>query len=81
MTTALSESAAAIVCGILGVTNTNQLLDRDYRDISPETDVDRDKTRKYADRNRGSVRLNAGKFYTASEFADRVEAVSRTPLP
>lgn len=81
MSISLSQKARDLVRRAIGVQNTDDLLDRDYQDITTDNDVDRDKTEKYADRNRGSVRLNTGRFYTAREFDERIETVKRISLP
>ncbi|WP_281054916.1 hypothetical protein [Thiocystis violascens] len=43
--------------------------------------MSRTKAALYADRNRGSVRLNAGRFYTAREYTDRVRKMKAIKLP
>ncbi|NVZ08401.1 hypothetical protein HW932_03910 [Allochromatium humboldtianum] len=77
----LAPKTRETLCKELGVSNLPDLMDRDFQDISPDTDVDRAKVALYADRNRGSVRLNSGRFYTAKEFADRVRKIKSLVLP
>lgn len=81
MTISISEETRKIVCQELGESTLINLVDADYQDITPEADVDRDKASIYADRNRGSVRLNAGRYYTAREAAERERKVRAMNLP
>lgn len=81
MPISISEKTRKIICRELDESALINLIDADYQDITPEADVDRAKASIYADRNRGSVRLNAGRYYTAQEYADRVKKVSAMHLP
>lgn len=77
----VSDSAKSIVCRALNVNDFKQIVDRDFQSLDSDHDVDRTKVGRYADRNRGSIRLNAGKFYTAHEFEERVRRVKKLKLP
>lgn len=80
--TLFSDAAQAVVFSVLGISALSEVLDRDFQDITPSQDISRDKVSGlYSDRNRGSVRLNSGRFYTASEFEARIDRVSALPLP
>lgn len=66
----------------LGISSFAEVLDRDFLDLTPEHDADRTLVlRLYADRNRGSVRINSGHFYTASEIKARIRRVQELRLP
>lgn len=78
----LSEQSVEILCSTLGVASLDELMDRDFQDITPEQDVDRETVaRTYGSLIRGSVRLGKGLFYTASEHAERVRLVNAMKLP
>lgn len=78
----LSSQSVEILCNTLGVSSLDELMDRDFQDITPEQDVDRETVgRTYGSLIRGSVRLARGLFYTASEHAERVQRVNAMKLP
>ncbi|MGB5831289.1 MAG: hypothetical protein WBG92_04780 [Thiohalocapsa sp.] len=77
----VSDKTRQIVCRELKVESFADLVDRDFQAFDAKHDVDRNKVARYSDRNRGSVRLNAGKFYTAEEHDRRVRRVKRLKLP
>jgi len=77
----LAEETRKTLCKELGVSALVELMEFDFQDISPEADVDRDKAAFYADRNRGSVRLNSGRFYTAKEYAAHIRKAKSVELP
>jgi hypothetical protein len=77
----VSDKTRQIVCRELKVDSFADLVDRDFQAFDENHDVDRNKVARYADRNRGSVRLNAGKFYTAKEHEQRIERVKKLKLP
>lgn len=82
MATLFSEASQAVVFSVLGISTLSEVLDKDFQDITPTQDIIRDKVSGlYADRNRGSVRLNSGRFYTAAEFDARIDRVSALNLP
>lgn len=43
--------------------------------------MDREKAALYADRNRGSVRLNAGHYFTVKEYAEHIRNMQAARLP
>ncbi|ESQ17435.1 MAG TPA: hypothetical protein DDY14_04905 [Chromatiaceae bacterium] len=77
----VSDKTRQIVCRELKVNSFADLVDRDFQEIDENHDVDRNKVARYADRNRGSVRLDAGKFYTAKEYEQRIRRVKNMKLP
>lgn len=77
----LSDKTKAVLIGVLGVSKLEDVLHKDFQDISAGCDVDKKQAELYSDRNRGSVRLNAGRYYTASEFQDRIQQAKFIPLP
>lgn len=77
----LAEDTRKTLCEEFGVTRLVELMEREYKDLSPEADVDREKAALYAKRNRGSVRLNTGRYYTATEFAEHIRKVKALNLP
>lgn len=82
MAVLLSEATKAAVFRVLGISSFTEALDRDFKDINATNDADRGMILGlYADRNRGSVRINSGHFYTSSEFQDRINRVKALPLP
>lgn len=77
----LSPISTEILRKRLGVSSLDELIDRDYQDITPEQDVDRESvTRTYGPLIR-SVRLGAGLFYTLREHLQRVRAAHALKWP
>jgi hypothetical protein len=81
MAMTLAEETRKTLCDEFGVTGLVELIERDFEDISPAADVDREKAALYAERNRGSVRLSAGRFYTATEYVEHIRKVKALNLP
>lgn len=81
MSSYISAKTRQTLCRELKTPALIDLIDADYLDITPEADVVRNRVVIYADRNRGSVRLNTGRYYTAREYADYVKKVSALNLP
>lgn len=81
MSISLSEKTRAVLLNVLGISQLSDVLDKDFHDLSATNDVCRSKVSIYGDRNRGSVRLNSGHYYTVSEFEERLRQVKLTPLP
>jgi len=77
----VSDKVREIVCRTLGVESFAQIQEQDFEAFDADHDVDRSKASRYAHRNRGSVRLNAGKFYTAQEHAERIRRAKQQDLP
>ncbi len=77
----IAEATRKALCHALGVSRLIEVMEHDFQDISPDADVDRNKAALYADRNRGSVRLNSGRYYTAGEYAAHVRKVKSLELP
>ena len=77
----LSTGTREVLEHVLGLSQLEDVLDRDYQEVSSSHDVNRDKIHVYGDRNRGSVRLNTGRFYTYGEYEDRISRVKAIPLP
>jgi hypothetical protein len=82
MASLLSDETKGAVFRALGMSSIAEVLDRDFLDVTPEHDADRGLVLGlYADRNRGSVRINSGHFYTASEMQARISQVRELKLP
>lgn len=82
MAALLSDATRSAVFRTLGISSFAEVLDKNFLDITPEHDADRCKVLGlYADRNRGSVRINSGHFYTATEQQDRIARVKELKLP
>lgn len=78
----MSEATMTKLFARLGASSCGELLGRNYQGLSRDHDVDRvAHMRLYADRNRGSVRINSGRFYTIAEYEDRVARVKERALP
>jgi len=57
-------------------------LEEDVLDVEPkEPKLDRKLTLRFAPRNRGSVRLSLGLFYTKEEWEEKRKALLSKPLP
>lgn len=61
----------------LGFIKEKDIWDIDFN----EPKVDRDLTKKFAHKHRGSVRISSGRFYTKEEFKTKKEKVLKKPLP
>lgn len=81
MSFGLSAETRGVLVHVLGLSQLEDVLDKDYQEVSSNCDVKRDKVLVYGDRNRGSVRLNTGRFYTYGEYEDRISRVKAIPLP
>jgi hypothetical protein len=77
----IAETTRKALCKVLGVSRLIEVMDHDFQDISPNADADRDKAALYADGNQGSVRLNAGRYYTVREYTAHVRKVKSLELP
>jgi len=81
MPISVSEKTINTLLQRLGLKCPVDVMDLDFQDIDEEHDVDREKASLYASRNRGSVRINTGRYYTAKEYRDRVRHVKNLRLP
>ena len=81
MTMLLSEETQSIICKRLNMSCLEDVVEKEYGSISASQDTDREKTALYASHNRGSIRLNTGRYYTAQEYAERVKRVTNMKLP
>lgn len=81
MSFGLSAETRGVLVHVLGLSHFEDVLDKDYQEISPNCDIKRDAVPVYGDRNRGSVRLNTGRFYTYGEYEDRIRRVKAILLP
>lgn len=78
----LSDANQNVIFKALCISSFAEALDKNFLDITTENDADRDQILGlYADRNRGSVRINSGYFYTASEMKARISRVQELMLP
>ncbi|MFZ4524293.1 MAG: hypothetical protein ACOYOE_01765 [Chlorobium sp.] len=81
MTIRVSETTRNIVCESLDIDRLSEVIDMSYGGFSTTADVDREKTKLYSDSNRGSVRLNTGRYYTAKEYEERINRIKNMKLP
>lgn len=77
----LNLHAEEIILDALKLQSLDQVLDRDYADLSINNDSDREQAKKYSNRFRGSVRLVRGKFYTEEEIRQRRNRIDSLKLP
>jgi len=57
-------------------------LEDDVLDVEPkEPKLDKALTLRFAPRNRGSIRLSLGLFYTKEEWEEKRKALLSKPLP
>ena len=77
----ISDQTRKILLNALNMERLVEVMDRNYTDIDEAHDIDREKAVRYASRNRGSVRINTGRFYTVKEHLDRVARARRLKLP
>lgn len=77
----VSGRTKEVICKTLNIKNLKDVIDRSYGGFSIKNDVDREKTVLYSDSNRGSIRLNTGRFYTASEHEERINRAKKLKLP
>jgi len=77
----LSGATQQALIRTLSISRIEDVLDMEFRVPSEDFDVSREKAAVYSNLNRGSVRLNSGKFYTFGEFRERVARVKAMPLP
>ena len=78
----LSKRSRSVIKKNLKLKRIDEVVDHKYADFSPENDICREKVNTiYAKRIRGSVRLRAGRYYTAKEYKDRVKRVKALTLP
>lgn len=77
----LSSETEAILCRTLGCKRLSDVMDRDYASLDEAHDVDREKAMRHARRNRGSIRISRGKFYTLKEYAERIRRIKKLRLP
>jgi len=81
MTIKISEQTKETIRKALGARSLSDLQERPYQDLTADADVDRKKAAMYAHRNRGSVRLNAGHYFTVQEYDDFVRQAKAVRLP
>lgn len=80
-TMSLSDAAREVICRTLQISSPKEAIDRDF-EPKCKTDLNRKATETlYNKLIRGSVRLKAGRFYTTSEFQERVARIKALPLP
>ena len=81
MAVSLSETTKKIIQNRLKLKRFNEVLEREYQDITPKSDINREEAKMFSGRFRGSVRLSRGLYYTAQEFKEWVDKVRRIKLP
>lgn len=81
MPASISEKTKKVVLAALNLKSLGDVMDREYGVIDRAHDIDRENAVRYASRNRGSIRINTGRFYTLNEHAERVKRVKQLKLP
>lgn len=77
----ISHQTKRILLNALNLGHLVEIIDKDYTDIDEKNDIDHKKAVRYAGRNRGSVRINTGRFYTMKEYSDRILRAKKLKLP
>jgi hypothetical protein len=77
----LSQEILQIVLKSVGIPTLEKIIDREFQEINPEKDVNREKVKIYGDKVRGSVRISQGLFYTVKEFEEHVARIKKIKLP
>ncbi|MBS1259581.1 MAG: hypothetical protein MAG551_02654 [Candidatus Scalindua arabica] len=81
MSISLSNTTKKTIQNRLKLKRFNEILGREYQDITPKSDVNREKAKIFSGRFRGSVRLSKGLYYTAREFKEWADKVKRIKMP
>ncbi len=77
----LTENTVLLIQKTLHAQDKAELITRGYGTTSAKADFNREDTQKYANRNRGSVRILRGNFYTPKEYEDFVAKALALKLP
>ncbi len=77
----LTQKSLQLIQDRLKAKDKTELVNRDYDKTSSCVDFNREDAKKYANRNRGSVRIFRGNFYTRSEYEEFVEKALALELP
>jgi hypothetical protein len=77
----LTQKSLKLIQDRLKAKDNTELVNRDYNKTSSNVDFNREDAKKYANRNRGSVRIFRGNFYTRSEYEEFVEKALSIELP
>lgn len=77
----LTEKSLKVIEDRLKAKNKVDLVNRDYTKTATDVDFSREDAKKYANRNRGSVRIFRGNFYTQSEYEEFVKNALALELP
>ncbi len=70
-----------ILCETLNLNNIDSAIDKDYKDLTINNDIDKEKSRLYSTRIRGSVRIGTQRFYTLKEYNERKKNIESFKLP
>jgi len=81
MTLSISRNARNTLLKNLGIRNLIDIMDRNFLELDEAHDIDRKKAARYSNRNRGSVRVNTGRFYTVKEHQRRIKKAKQLKLP
>lgn len=77
----LTDKSLQLIQDRLKAKDKTELVNREYVKTSSSTDFNREDAKKYANRNRGSVRIFRGNFYTQSEYDEFVTDALAIELP
>ena len=77
----LNEHSEEIIRKRLGVENLDELINRDFKDINIDNDIDREEVKKYFPRILRDLRLALGYFMTYKERESWKERASKIKLP
>lgn len=81
MAISLSDTTKKTIQNRLKLKRFNEVIAKEYQDITPKSDINREKAKMFSGRFRGSVRLSRGLYYTAQEFKEWADKVRRIKLP
>ncbi len=59
------------------IKDKDEIWDKDFSDLV----IDRELTERFATKNRGSVRISSGLFYTKKEYEIKRKKILSEPLP
>jgi hypothetical protein len=76
-----NNKAISILCKALNLNDINKAIDKNYKDININNDIDKEKSRLYSTRIRGSVRIGTQRFYTTKEYNKRKTNIESFKLP
>jgi hypothetical protein len=77
----LNSNSIGIIFDVLDVKNVEEILEKDFADITEQNDIEREKATLYSSLVRGSARLNRGLYYTTKEYEEKRRKIIANQLP